>query len=186
MLAMDMNYLFRESFEELANEAIPEDGIYTMDKEDDNTSETLGHALMFGLKMSLDERIRVLKSNELDPNDLANEFGEVQGSGQSTGGGTVPAPTSAEAFMSKQFSGEEEAYQAYKDIRDQKHYDRPDKVHEERLESRRDCIGKLKIYYGILTHVWKVRNIIDDHNHEMAPPLFRNFVPSHRGISDVD
>ncbi|RYR31869.1 hypothetical protein Ahy_B01g056804 [Arachis hypogaea] len=34
--------------------------------------------------------------------------------------------------------------------------------------------------------VWKVRTIIDEHNHKLAPAIFTNLLPSHRKISEGD
>ncbi|QHN78176.1 Protein FAR1-RELATED SEQUENCE [Arachis hypogaea] len=65
-----------------------------------------------------------------------------------------------------------------------KHYDRPERVREERLESQMDCKEKLKIYYDMQHNVWKVRTIMDDHNHELAPAMFTYLLPSHRKMSD--
>ncbi|RYR48492.1 hypothetical protein Ahy_A07g034513 [Arachis hypogaea] len=70
--------------------------------------------------------------------------------------------------------------------RSDKHYDRPERVREERLESRTDCKAKLKIYYDVHDNVWRVRKIIDEHNHDMAPAAFCNLLPSHRKMSDGD
>ncbi|RYR03343.1 hypothetical protein Ahy_B06g082231 [Arachis hypogaea] len=60
-----------------------------------------------------------------------------------------------------------------------KHYDRPERVREERLESRTDCKAKLKIYYDMQQSVWKVRTIVDEHNHKLASAMFTNLLPSH-------
>ncbi|XP_016164658.1 protein FAR1-RELATED SEQUENCE 5-like [Arachis ipaensis] len=67
-----------------------------------------------------------------------------------------------------------------------KHYDRPERVREERLESRTDCKAKLKIYYDMQHSVWRVRTIVDEHNHELAPAVFARLLPSHRKMSDGD
>ncbi|XP_057746418.1 protein FAR1-RELATED SEQUENCE 5-like [Arachis stenosperma] len=67
-----------------------------------------------------------------------------------------------------------------------KHYDRPERVREERLESRTDCKAKLKIYYDVQHSVWKVRTIFDEHNHELAPAMFSHLLPSHRKKSNCD
>ncbi|RYQ84004.1 protein FAR1-RELATED SEQUENCE 5-like [Arachis ipaensis] len=69
-------------------------------------------------------------------------------------------------------------------IRHRKHYDRPERVREERLESRMDCKAKLKIYYDMQQSVWKVRTIIDEHNHELAPAMFTHLLPSHQKMSE--
>ncbi|XP_057731268.1 protein FAR1-RELATED SEQUENCE 5-like [Arachis stenosperma] len=34
--------------------------------------------------------------------------------------------------------------------------------------------------------VWKVRTIVDEHNHELAPAMFTNLLPSHRKMSEGD
>ncbi|RYR31866.1 hypothetical protein Ahy_B01g056801 [Arachis hypogaea] len=34
--------------------------------------------------------------------------------------------------------------------------------------------------------VWKVRTIVDEHNHELAPAIFTNLLPSHRKMSEGD
>ncbi|RYR10853.1 hypothetical protein Ahy_B05g079329 [Arachis hypogaea] len=70
--------------------------------------------------------------------------------------------------------------------RHSKHYDRPERVREERLESRTDCKAKLKIYYDVQHNVWKVRTIMDEHNHELAPVMFTHLLPSHRKMSAGD
>ncbi|QHO39572.1 Protein FAR1-RELATED SEQUENCE [Arachis hypogaea] len=67
-----------------------------------------------------------------------------------------------------------------------KHYDRPERVREERLESRTDCKAKLKIYYDMQRSVWRVRSIMDEHNHELAPAVFARLLPSHRKMSEGD
>nr|XP_025662163.2 protein FAR1-RELATED SEQUENCE 5-like [Arachis hypogaea] len=67
-----------------------------------------------------------------------------------------------------------------------KHYDRPERVREERLESRTDCKAKLKIYYDMQHSVWRVRTIVDEHNHELAPAVFARLIRSHRKMSDGD
>ncbi|XP_015953534.1 protein FAR1-RELATED SEQUENCE 5-like [Arachis duranensis] len=67
-----------------------------------------------------------------------------------------------------------------------KHYDRPERVREERLESRTDCKAKLKIYYDVQRSVWKVRTIFDEHNHELTPAMFSHLLPSHRKMSNGD
>ncbi|RYR21876.1 hypothetical protein Ahy_B03g067179 isoform B [Arachis hypogaea] len=65
-----------------------------------------------------------------------------------------------------------------------KHYDRPERVREERLESCTDCKATLKIYYDMQHSVWRVRTIVDEHNHELAPTVFTHFLPSHQKMSD--
>ncbi|RYR62332.1 hypothetical protein Ahy_A04g019824 [Arachis hypogaea] len=67
-----------------------------------------------------------------------------------------------------------------------KHYDRPERIREERLESHTDCKAKLKIYYDMQHSVWRVRTIVDEHNHELAPPVFARLLPSHRKMSEGD
>ncbi|XP_016195919.1 protein FAR1-RELATED SEQUENCE 11-like [Arachis ipaensis] len=67
-----------------------------------------------------------------------------------------------------------------------KYYDRPERLREERLESRTDCKVKLKIYYDMQHSVWRVRTIVDEHNHELAPAVFARLLPSHRKMSDGD
>ncbi|XP_016199973.1 protein FAR1-RELATED SEQUENCE 5-like [Arachis ipaensis] len=67
-----------------------------------------------------------------------------------------------------------------------KHYDRPERVREERLESRTDCKAKLKIYYDVQHSVWMVRTIFDEHIHDLAPVTFTHLLPSHRKMSDGD
>ncbi|RYR38890.1 hypothetical protein Ahy_A09g044188 [Arachis hypogaea] len=47
-------------------------------------------------------------------------------------------------------------------------------------------MAKLKIYYDMQQSVWKVRTIVDEHNHELAPAMFTNLLPSHRKMSEGD
>ncbi|KAL4315573.1 protein FAR1-RELATED SEQUENCE 5-like [Arachis ipaensis] len=67
-----------------------------------------------------------------------------------------------------------------------KHYDRPDRVREEKLESRTGCTAKLKIYLDAQDQVWKVRRIDDSHNHLLAASMFNHLLPSHRSLSKSD
>ncbi|XP_020962749.1 protein FAR1-RELATED SEQUENCE 5-like [Arachis ipaensis] len=67
-----------------------------------------------------------------------------------------------------------------------KHYDRHERVREERLESRTDCKAKLKIYYDMQHSVWRVSTIVDEHNHELAPAVFARLLPSNRKMSEGD
>ncbi|XP_016164648.1 protein FAR1-RELATED SEQUENCE 5-like [Arachis ipaensis] len=46
--------------------------------------------------------------------------------------------------------------------------------------------AKLKIYYDATGSVWKVRKIVDEHNHTIALAMFRHLLPSHRKMSDGD
>ncbi|XP_057730101.1 protein FAR1-RELATED SEQUENCE 5-like [Arachis stenosperma] len=70
--------------------------------------------------------------------------------------------------------------------RHHKHYDFSERVREERLESCTDCKAKLKIYYDMQDNVWRVRIIMDEHNHELTPTVFAHLFPSHRKMSDGD
>ncbi|XP_025625575.1 protein FAR1-RELATED SEQUENCE 5-like [Arachis hypogaea] len=70
--------------------------------------------------------------------------------------------------------------------RHEKQYDRPERVREEKLESRTGCSAKLKIYYDLQDQVWKVRRIDDNHNHPLATTMFSHLLPSHRNLSDGD
>nr|XP_025611623.1 protein FAR1-RELATED SEQUENCE 5-like [Arachis hypogaea] len=70
--------------------------------------------------------------------------------------------------------------------RHRKHSDCPERVREERLESCTNCKAKMKIYYDIQDNVWRVKTIVDEHNHELAPTVFARLFPSHRKMSDGD
>ncbi|RYR19407.1 hypothetical protein Ahy_B03g064173 [Arachis hypogaea] len=70
--------------------------------------------------------------------------------------------------------------------RHEKHYDYPERVHDERFESRMDCTAKLKIYYDLQDQVWKVKRIEDNHNHPLAATMFSHLLPSHRNLSESD
>ncbi|RYR37899.1 hypothetical protein HN51_028861 [Arachis hypogaea] len=70
--------------------------------------------------------------------------------------------------------------------RHDKHYDCPERVREEKLESRTGCTAKLKIYLDAQDHVWKVRKIDDIHNHPLATSMFNHLLPSHRSLSESD
>ncbi|XP_057746635.1 uncharacterized protein LOC130965893 [Arachis stenosperma] len=106
-----------------------------------------------------------------------------------TSQGDAPGFRCTEDFIDKIFSTEEEAYAAYKQFawlrgfgtRNEKHYDCPARVREEKLESQTGCLAKLKIYFDMQDQVWKVCRIDDDHNHPLAPTMF-----SHRNLSESD
>ncbi|RYR18807.1 hypothetical protein Ahy_B03g063421 [Arachis hypogaea] len=134
------------------------------------------------------------------------------------GVGAALMTKSAEDFVGKVFSTEEEAYAAYKQLarlrgfgvrkgdvaringllvrqdifchrqgtRHEKHYDRPKRVREERLESRTGCLAKLKIYYDTQDQLWKVRRIEDSHNHPLATTMFSHLLRSHWTLSESD
>ncbi|XP_016164456.1 putative protein FAR1-RELATED SEQUENCE 10 [Arachis ipaensis] len=70
--------------------------------------------------------------------------------------------------------------------RHEKHYDRPERVREEKPESRTGCSAKLKIYYDLQDQLWKVRRIDDNHNHPLATTMFTHLLPSHRNMSESD
>ncbi|RYQ98869.1 hypothetical protein Ahy_B07g086690 [Arachis hypogaea] len=128
-----------------------------------------------------------------------DEHGNFSGGASHAGDGGKIRPVVAEDFLGREFVGEEDAYLAYKefartrgfgvrkgDVGHPKHYDHPERVREERLESRTDCKAKLKIYYDVQRSVWKVRTIFDEHNHELAPTMFSHLLPSHRKMSNGD
>ncbi|XP_057734697.1 protein FAR1-RELATED SEQUENCE 5-like [Arachis stenosperma] len=71
-------------------------------------------------------------------------------------------------------------------VRYPKHFDRPERVREEQLESRTNCKAKLKIYYDVHRSLWKVRTIVDDHNHDLAAAMFSYLLPSHRKMRNND
>ncbi|XP_052110358.1 protein FAR1-RELATED SEQUENCE 5-like [Arachis duranensis] len=71
-------------------------------------------------------------------------------------------------------------------VRYPKHYDRPERVRKEQLESRTNYKAKLKIYYDVHRSLWKVRTIVDDHNHDLAAAMFSYLLPSHRKMRNSD
>ncbi|RYR62426.1 hypothetical protein Ahy_A04g019988 [Arachis hypogaea] len=109
--------------------------------------------------------------------------------------GTTSRQVIANDFLGREFATEEDAYAAYKErdffchqqgTRHAKHYDRPKRVREERLESQTDSKAKLKINYDVQHNVWKVRTIMGEHNHELAPAMFTHLLPIHQKMSVGD
>ncbi|RYR61180.1 hypothetical protein Ahy_A04g018307 isoform B [Arachis hypogaea] len=65
-----------------------------------------------------------------------------------------------------------------------KHYDRPERVREERLESRTDCKAKLKIYYDMQRSVW--RNCLQRVKEEEFRKVFRKAIYANFEISEFE
>nr|XP_025625173.1 protein FAR1-RELATED SEQUENCE 5-like [Arachis hypogaea] len=71
-----------------------------------------------------------------------------------------------EDFLGREFGTEEDAYAAYKEF-----------ARFRGFGVRKEDVGR---------SVWKVRTSVDEHNHELAPAMFTNLLPSHRKMSEDD
>ncbi|XP_025670923.1 protein FAR1-RELATED SEQUENCE 5-like [Arachis hypogaea] len=70
-------------------------------------------------------------------------------------------------------------------LREIKHYNRIDRQRGHKPKTRTGCKAMLSIYLEKSEHKWKVRKVLLDHNHELAPVGMSHLIRSHRKMTDA-
>ncbi|KAL4344462.1 hypothetical protein AHAS_Ahas11G0180800 [Arachis hypogaea] len=98
------------------------------------------------------------------------------------------AVLSANDILNKQCVSYEEAYECYVrvGVREKKCYATTSKIRKQKPETRRNCNTMLSIYLDKSCSMWKVRKIVEDHNHPMILLKFVHQIPNHRTMTDAD
>ncbi|XP_057730231.1 protein FAR1-RELATED SEQUENCE 11-like [Arachis stenosperma] len=71
-------------------------------------------------------------------------------------------------------------------VREKKCYATTSKIRKQKPETRTNCNAMLSIYLDKSCSMWKVRKIVEDHNHPLIPFKLVHQIPNHRTISDAD
>ncbi|KAL4359028.1 hypothetical protein AHAS_Ahas08G0036400 [Arachis hypogaea] len=61
-----------------------------------------------------------------------------------------------------------------------------DRKREQKVVTRCGCLAEMRIKPNGETGKWFVSRFVDDHNHELLPKKFVEYLPSYRKVSDVD
>ncbi|RYR65083.1 hypothetical protein Ahy_A03g011074 [Arachis hypogaea] len=70
-------------------------------------------------------------------------------------------------------------------LREIKHYNRIDRQRGHKPETRTGCKAMLSIYLEKSEQKWKVRKVVLDHNHDLAPVGMSYLIRSHRKMTDA-
>ncbi|RYR60585.1 hypothetical protein Ahy_A04g017637 isoform A [Arachis hypogaea] len=71
-------------------------------------------------------------------------------------------------------------------FRDKKWLEKQDRKREHKVVTRCGCPAEMRIKPRIDTGKWFVARFVDEHNHDLLPQKFVEYLPAHRKISDVD
>ncbi|KAL4344767.1 hypothetical protein AHAS_Ahas11G0211300 [Arachis hypogaea] len=71
-------------------------------------------------------------------------------------------------------------------FRNKKWLEKQDRKREHKVVTRCGCPAKMRIKPRIGTGKWFVARFVNDHNHDLLPQKFVEYLPAHRRISDVD
>ncbi|XP_057755962.1 protein FAR1-RELATED SEQUENCE 5-like [Arachis stenosperma] len=94
--------------------------------------------------------------------------GDGSGDADDVAEGCLRRPVAAKDFLGKEFATEEDAYTAYKEFAKLRGFG-----------VRKGDVARVNGHSA-----WRVRTIVDEHNHELAPPVFARLLPSHRKMSE--
>ncbi|XP_057755688.1 uncharacterized protein LOC130974865 [Arachis stenosperma] len=67
-------------------------------------------------------------------------------------------------------------------LREKKHYERVDRKRTHKPEMRMNCDAKLVVFLDKIYGKWRMKILVEEHNHELAPQEFTNIMASHRKI----
>ncbi|RYQ83824.1 protein FAR1-RELATED SEQUENCE 5-like [Arachis ipaensis] len=70
-------------------------------------------------------------------------------------------------------------------LRETKHYNRIDRRRMHKPETRTGCQAKLSVYLDENENNWKVRKVVMEHNHELAPVGMVHLLASHRELNEA-
>nr|XP_025636327.1 protein FAR1-RELATED SEQUENCE 5-like [Arachis hypogaea] len=71
-------------------------------------------------------------------------------------------------------------------LHEKKHYERVDRKRAHKAETRTNCYAKYVVYLDMSSRKWRIKTLIVDHNHDLAPPDFTNVMAPHRKLTDGD
>ncbi|RYR53634.1 hypothetical protein Ahy_A06g028825 [Arachis hypogaea] len=149
----------------------------------------------------LDSPSRVSKESEpvkrVDVSLLEDEGGTVPSSESPGGSGDQISDdvetsmlSNAAALADAEFHGVEEAYARYveyaKSSREKKHYEKTDRKMAHKVETTTNCNAKFVVFLDKQSGKWRMKTIVQDHNHDLALPAFTNVMPAHCNINEGD
>ncbi|KAL4285754.1 protein FAR1-RELATED SEQUENCE 5-like [Arachis ipaensis] len=70
--------------------------------------------------------------------------------------------------------------------REEKYYNNSNRKREHKAETRTGCEAKLSIYLDESSSVWRVRKLVEEHNHELIPQCLVHLIPNHRRLTDAN
>ncbi|XP_057734470.1 protein FAR1-RELATED SEQUENCE 5-like [Arachis stenosperma] len=70
-------------------------------------------------------------------------------------------------------------------LRDEKHYNRVDRMRVHKPETRTNCEAKFSIYLDRSASVWRVRKIENKHNHDLTPSCMVHLIAKYRSLTDA-
>ncbi|QHN79063.1 Protein FAR1-RELATED SEQUENCE [Arachis hypogaea] len=71
-------------------------------------------------------------------------------------------------------------------LREKKYYDNVSRKREQRAETQTNCQAKLYLYFDKSANVWRVKNLFDEHNHDLVPQCMVHLIPNHRQLTDAN
>ncbi|RYR52442.1 hypothetical protein Ahy_A06g027361 [Arachis hypogaea] len=71
-------------------------------------------------------------------------------------------------------------------LREKKYYDNVSRKREQKAETRINCQAKLCLYVDKSANVWRVKNLFDEHNHDLVPQCMIHLIPNHLQITDAN
>ncbi|KAL4373985.1 hypothetical protein AHAS_Ahas05G0136500 [Arachis hypogaea] len=57
---------------------------------------------------------------------------------------------------------------------------------EHKAETQTGCEAKLSMYLDESSSVWRVRKLLEEHNHELIPQCLIHLIPNHRHLTDAN
>ncbi|XP_057740377.1 protein FAR1-RELATED SEQUENCE 7-like [Arachis stenosperma] len=149
------------------------------------------------------ERVRDVAFEEEIVQDMGMEDDEVEvgGGEQSVENGMDAAEVvtiTADDFLRMEFNNPKEAAHIYEEysrvkgfavrqgFRDKKWLEKQDRKREHKVVTRCGCPAEMRIKPRIGTGKWFGARFVDEHNHDLLPQKFVEYLTAHRRISDVD
>ena len=71
-------------------------------------------------------------------------------------------------------------------LRDPKHYLQIDRKREHKSKTRTNCKAKLVVFLNKSSVTWKVRKLVEDHNHDLTPLRFVHLISNHRLLTNTN
>ncbi|KAL4293535.1 hypothetical protein AHAS_Ahas18G0137800 [Arachis hypogaea] len=69
-------------------------------------------------------------------------------------------------------------------VREKKHYKRVDRKRPHKPETRTNCNTKLVMFLDKSCGKWRMKALVEEHNHDLSSPVFTNIMAPHRKITE--
>ncbi|MED6109206.1 hypothetical protein PIB30_116899 [Stylosanthes scabra] len=69
--------------------------------------------------------------------------------------------------------------------RHEKFISNPDRKREHKALTRTGCEAMLSVYFDTKSSIWRVRRLVEEHNHDLVPQCLVHLIPNHRGMTEA-